>query len=628
MRKGLKERLVGLPRAPGVYLMKDAKGHILYIGKARDLKKRVVSYFRDTRPKDLKTSLLVGKIQSFDTILTNTEKEALILESNLIKRHRPRYNVILRDDKRYPCLRLNIKSPYPNLTIARKIEKDGALYFGPFPSAGAVRKTLKLIHKTFKIRKCKPNKPKPRQRPCLHYQMEHCLGPCSRPVDPAEYATVVNEVILFLKGRTPELIKSVRSQMASAAAREDFEAASVHRDRLFALERTLEKQVVATTDFKDRDVLGMARQGRAALMMVLFIRGGFLLGNRPFYLPETVASDAEMITSFVKQYYEEAPFVPEEVLLPTPPEDQTLLEDWLSDLKGKKVRIMMPQRGEKAKLVRMAEQNAAKGLKEELDAARAEQALLDRVQRRLALMRRPERIECFDLSHIAGTEGVGSMIVFEKASAAPSAYRKYRIKSAPGGDDYAMLREVLTRRYKEVDVGQPLPDLLMVDGGKGQLNMAVAVLKALRLYGSFDLIGIAKKDPERGEAEDKVYKPGRKNPVSLKKDADVLLFLQRIRDEAHRSVITYHRKRRLITYRRSALDEIPGIGARRRASLLKHFGSLKRIKGASVEELAAVPGMTRKAAEAVFEAFKRPETKLGFPHAPPSGRGGFTRRAD
>jgi excinuclease ABC subunit C len=604
MRKGLKEKLAGLPRAPGVYLMKDAKGHILYIGKARDLKKRVASYFRDTGPKDLKTSLLIGKIQSFDTILTNTEKEALILESNLIKQHRPRYNVILRDDKRYPCLRLNIKSRYPNLTVARKIEKDGALYFGPFPSAGAVRETLKVIHRTFKIRKCKSSKPKPRERPCLNYQMGLCLGPCSRPVDPGEYATVVNEVILFLKGRTPELIKSVRSQMASAAAREDFEAASVHRDRLFALERTLEKQVAATTDFKDRDVLGMARQGKAALMMVLFIRGGFLLGNRPFYLPETVASDAEMITSFVKQYYEEAPFVPEEVLLPTPPEDQTLLEDWLSDLKGKKVRIMMPQRGEKAKLVRMAEQNAAKGLKEELDAARAEQALLDRVQRRLALMRRPERIECFDLSHIAGTQGVGSMIVFERASPAPSAYRKYRIKSAPGGDDYAMLREVLTRRYKKVDTGQPLPDLLMVDGGKGQLNMAVAVLKALRLYSSFDLIGIAKKDPERGEAEDKVYKPGRKNPVSLKKDADVLLFLQRIRDEAHRSVITYHRKRRLITYRWSALGEIPGIGERRRASLLKHFGSLKRIKGASVEELAAVPGMTRKAGEAVFEALR------------------------
>ncbi|UCG81728.1 MAG: excinuclease ABC subunit C, partial [Desulfobacterales bacterium] len=252
MRKKLQERLASLPRAPGVYLMKDAKGHILYIGKARDLKKRVASYFRDKAPRDLKTSLLVGKIQSFDTILTNTEKEALILESNLIKRHRPRYNVILRDDKRYPCLRLNIKSPYPNLTVARKIEKDGALYFGPFPSAGAVRETLKIIHRTFKIRKCKSANPKPRERPCLNYQMDLCLGPCSRSVDPAEYGAAVNEVILFLRGRTPELMTHVGKQMEAAAARQDFEEASVHRDRLLALERTLEKQVAATTDFKDR----------------------------------------------------------------------------------------------------------------------------------------------------------------------------------------------------------------------------------------------------------------------------------------------------------------------------------------------------------------------------------------
>lgn len=604
MDKPIKERLASLPREPGVYLMKDAKGGILYIGKARDLRKRVASYFRDKAPRDLKTSLLVEKIAKFDTILTNTEKEALVLESNLIKQHRPRYNVILRDDKRYPCLRLDINGPYPNLTIVRKIEKDGALYFGPFPSAGAVRETLKVIHKAFKVRRCKSRKPKPRQRPCLHYQMGRCLGVCTGQVDPAEYASEVNEVILFLKGRTPELIKRVRKQMVSAAARQDFETASVHRDRLFALERTLEKQVVTTTDFKDRDVLGIARENRAALMMVLFVRGGFLLGNRPFYFPETVASDAEMIASFVKQYYEGAPFIPEEVLLPTAPEERGLLEDLLSDLKGQKVRIMIPQRGEKAKLVRMAEQNAAKGLKEELDAARAEKALMDRIQRRLALVRRPERIECFDLSHIAGTTGTGSMIVFEKGRPAPSAYRRYSIKHAFGGDDYAMLREVLTRRYKRVDARDPVPDLLMVDGGKGQLNMAVSVLKALGLYGSLDLIGIAKGDPERGEAEDKVYKPGRKNPVNLKKDPDVLLFLQRVRDEAHRSVIAYHRRRRLKAYRRSALDDIPGIGNRRRVSLLKHFGSLKRIKTASVEELAAVPGMTRQAAQAVFEAWR------------------------
>lgn len=607
MEKGLREKLKNLSHGPGVYLMKDARGHILYVGKARDLKKRVASYFREKGYKDLKTSLLIGRIAGFDTILTNTEKEALILESNLIKRHRPRYNVILRDDKRYPCLRLNIQSPYPNLTIARKFKKDGALYFGPFPSAGSVRQTLKIIHKTFKIRKCKTSKPKPRQRPCLNYQMKQCLGPCSLPVDSAEYAAVVNEVILFLKGRTPELIKRVRRQMLSAAAREDFEAASVHRDRLFALERTLEKQVAATTDFKDRDVLGMARDGRAALMMVLFIRGGFLLGNRPFFLPETIGSDAELITTFVKQYYREAPFVPEEVLLPTPPEDRALLEDWLGDLKGKRVRIVTPERGEKAKLGEMAEQNAAKDLSEALDAATVEKDLLDRVQRRLTLVRLPERIECFDLSNLAGTEGVGCMVVFERGQPAPSAYRKYRIKSALGGDDYAMLREVLTRRYGKIDAGQPLPDLLMVDGGKGQLNMAVEVLKALGIYGSFDLIGIAKKDPEIGESEDKVYEPGRKNPINLKKDADVLLFVQRIRDEAHRAVITYHRRRRMTTYRRSLLDDIPGIGNRRKVSLLKHFKGLKGIKAASVEELSAVPGMTRRAAQAVFDALRQGE---------------------
>ena len=604
MKNRIKERLQGLPSAPGVYLMKDSKGHILYVGKARDLKKRVGSYFRDTGQKDLKTSLLTEKIDHFDTILTNTEKEALILESNLIKRYRPRYNVILKDDKRYPCLRLDMKRPYPNLTVARKIEKDGALYFGPFPSAGAVRQTLKVIHSTFKIRKCKSRTLKRRERPCLNYQMGLCLGPCSRSIAPEIYQAVVEEVIMFLKGRTPELIKNVRKRMESAAAREDFEAAAGHRDRLFALERTLEKQVAATTDFKDRDVLGMARQGRGALIMVLFIRGGFLQGNRPFYLSETVASDAEMITSFVKQYYEEAPFIPKEVLLPTQAEDQALLEEWLSDLKCERVRIMMPQRGEKAGLVQMADQNAAKGLKEELYAAMAEQELLDRLQKRLALERRPERIECFDLSSLGGSEGVGSMVVFQRGRPTPAAYRKYRIKSAPGRDDYAMLREVLMRRYKKVDAGQPMPDLLMVDGGKGQLNMAIAVLKALQLFGSFDLVGIAKEDPQRGETEDKIYKPGRKNPINLRKDVEVLLFLQRIRDEAHMSVITYHRKRRLMVSRRSVLQEIPGIGERRKTQLLKHFGSLKRIKVASVEELTAVPGMTRQAAQAVFEALR------------------------
>jgi excinuclease ABC subunit C len=609
MKQGLQEKLASLPSEPGVYLMKDAKGHILYVGKARDLKKRVSSYFKKGGShRDLKTSVLIEKIAGLDTIFTHTEKEALILESNLIKKHHPRYNVILKDDKRYPCLRLDINSLYPNLTVARKLQKDGALYFGPFASARAVRETLKFIHRTFRLRKCKGRTLQRRERPCLNYQMALCLGPCSRPVTPAEYSTVVREVILFLKGRMPEVVKQVKEQMEAAAARQDFEAAAVHRDRLFALQDTLEKQVATTVDLMDRDVVGMAREGRAALVMVFFVRGGFLLGHRPFYFPETLASDGEVVSSFVKQYYENGPFVPKELLLPIAPDDQPLLEEWLGEVKGEKVYIIIPQRGEKARLLEMATQNAEKSLAENLDAALDEEKMLDSVQKRLHLKKRPERIECFDLSNIAGAEGVGAMVVFEKSQPAPKAYRKYRIRTAPEANDYAMLREVLTRRYKEGDGRQPLPDpdLLMVDGGKGQLNMAVSVLKGLGRYGSFELIGIAKKDPERGEAEDKIYKPGRKNPVNLKKDSEVLLFLQRVRDEAHRYVITYHRKRRMMTYRRSILERIPGIGSKRRAQLLKHFGSLKRIKDAPFEALCAVPGMTRQAARTLFETLKQP----------------------
>jgi len=607
MKQGLQEKLASLPSEPGVYLMKDARGHILYVGKARDLKKRVSSYFNRGARRDLKTSVLIEKITGLDTILTRTEQEALILESNLIKKYHPRYNVILKDDKRYPCLRFDIKSPYPNLTVARKLQKDGALYFGPFASAGAVRETLKFIHRTFKLRKCKGRTPRRRERPCLNYQMALCLGPCSRSVSAAEYSAVVDEVILFLKGRMPELTRQVKEQMEAAAGRQDFEAAAAHRDRLFALQKTLEKQVATTVDLRDRDVVGMAREGRAALLMVFFIRGGFLLGNRPFYFPETLASDGEMVASFVKQYYENAPFVPKEVLLPLSPEDRDLLEEWLGEVKGEKAYIITPQRGEKARLVEMATRNAERGLAENLDADLDEEKMLDSVQKRLHLNKRPERIECFDLSSMAGAQGVGAMVVFEKSKPAPQAYRKYRIRRAPEADDYAMLREVLIRRYKEGDGKQRLPNLLVVDGGKGQLNMAVSVLKGLGRYGSFDLIGIAKKDPERGETEDKIYKPGRKNPLSLRKDPEVLLFLQRVRDEAHRYVIAYHRKRRMMTYRRSVLEGIPGIGARRQARLLKHFGSLKRIKAASFEELCAVAGMTRLAAETLFKTLRRAE---------------------
>ncbi|MDY6988695.1 MAG: excinuclease ABC subunit UvrC [Thermodesulfobacteriota bacterium] len=604
MREELYKKLADLPSSPGVYLMQDSKGRVLYVGKARNLKRRVTSYFRKAAGKDLKTRVLMEKAAGVDTIVTNTEKEALLLESNLIKKHRPRYNVVLKDDKRYPCLRLDVESPYPNLTIVRKPKKDRALYFGPFASSGAVRRTLKWIHRTFKLRKCKASKPRHRERPCLNFQMGLCLGPCSLPVDPDRYEAEVHKVILFLKGRMPELVKSVRDEMEGAAARQEFEEAATHRDRLFALEKTLEKQVAFTPDFKDRDVVGMARQNHAVLIMALFVRQGLFMGSRPFFFPETLASDTELVSSFVKQYYKNAPFIPKEVLLPTAPEDRALLEEWLGEMKGEKVYVMTPQRGEKARLIEMAVQNAEKSLGEHLSAALAEEGMGDRIQNRLGLDRYPERVECFDLSNIAGTEAVGAMVVFERGRPAPQQYRRYRIKKAFEADDYAMLREVLTRRYRQRKAGTSLPDLLMVDGGKGHLNVAVSVLRGLGLYSSFDLISIAKRDVEHGETEDKIYKPGRKNPVNFRKDPAALLFLQRIRDEAHRYVITYHRKRRLMTYRRSALEGIPGIGRKRRSQLLKHFGSMKGIRAASVEELRRVPGMTGPAAQGLFEALR------------------------
>jgi len=604
MTEEIEKKLAALPSSPGVYLMRNAKGRVLYVGKATHLKRRVTSYFRKAAGKNLKTRVLMDKTAGVDTIVTHTEKEALLLESNLIKKHRPRYNVILKDDKRYPCLRLDVRSPYPNLTIVRKPKKDGALYFGPFASAGAVRKTLKWIHRTFKLRKCKGNSPQQRERPCLNFQMGLCLGPCSLPVNPDRYETEVQKVVLFLKGRMPELVKSVKDEMEGAAARHEFEEAAAHRDRLFALEKTLEKQVAFSADFKDRDVVGMARQNHNALMMALFVRQGFFMGSRPFFLPETLASDKELISSFVKQYYGNAPFIPKEVLLPTEPEDGVLLEEWLGEMKGERVYIMTPQRGEKARLLEMALQNAEKSLAEHLSAPVVEEGMGNRIQKRLGLKSCPERIECFDLSNIAGTGAVGAMVVFERGRNAPQKYRRYRIKKAVEADDYAMLREVLTRRYAPGKAGTSLPDLLMVDGGKGHLNVAESVLRGLGLHGSFDLISIAKKSVEHGETEDKIYTPGRKNPVNFRKDPTALLFLQRIRDEAHRYVITYHRKRRLMTYRRSALEGISGIGPKRRSQLLRHFGSMKGIRAASVEELRAVSGMTAPAAQSLFEALR------------------------
>jgi excinuclease ABC subunit C len=423
---GIHDKLTRVSSGPGVYVMKDALKNVIYVGKARNLKKRLTSYFMRARQLDVKAGVLIKKIADFDTIITRTEKEALILESNLIKRHKPRYNVDLKDDKRYPSLRLDINSAYPNLSIVRKIGKDGALYFGPFTSAAAVKQTLNTINKTFKLRKCKTKEPKKRSRPCLNYQIGACLGLCWRDVDKDEYNEIVREVVLFLKGRTPALVEKIKKDMTAAAQVRDFEKASILRDKMFALKKTLEKQIAVTTDFVDRDVLAVARSDEYYLITLLFIRGGFLLGTRHFSFSETMSAEADMIGAFIRQYYDKTPFIPKEILIPTTLKDAALIAELLSEIKGQKVRILKPQRGEKVRLVNMAIQNAESALKDLLASETTAKNLLARLQKQLRLSRLPQRIECMDNSNISGTEAVAAMVVFEQAKPQKSAYRKYQ----------------------------------------------------------------------------------------------------------------------------------------------------------------------------------------------------------
>ena len=597
MAEDLIEKLNRVSSGPGVYLILDEEGQIIYVGKARDLKKRLSSYFKSAKQWDLKTDILVQKAAGFDTIITRTEKEALILESTLIKRHKPRYNVVLKDDKRYPSLRLDPNIPYPNLTIVRKPQKDGALYFGPFASAKSVRQTLNIVNKTFKLRKCKARDYQTRTRPCLHCQMQRCLAPCCMDVDPAVYDDMVKEAILFLKGRTPDLIRKIKDDMEAAAEAQEFERAASLRDKMFALERTIEKQVAVTTDFKDRDVLALAKTPKRLLLTLCIVRGGYLVGAQHFDFFDAILSDAEMISTFIRQYYQTNPFIPEELLIPEDIEDRSLIEEWLKQQKGKTVRIHKPQRGEKAKLLAIAKENADKELNDRIIAASAEKDILNRLQKRLKLKRFPNRIECFDNSNISGTDSVAAMIVFENSKPKKSDYRKYRIKTVDNHDDYAYMAEVLNRRFRKSEADLMYPDLLVVDGGKGQLNIATTILKELDCSSRFDVIGIAKKNEQRGDSEDKIYKPGRSNPINFGREGELLLLLQRVRDEAHRFAVTFHRQQRKKRTLHSALDTVPGIGKKRKEILLNHFKSVKKIRAATLDELSALPGISRKVAE-------------------------------
>jgi excinuclease ABC subunit C len=601
MSEDLMRRWEGVPLRPGVYLMKDADGRVIYVGKAGNLRKRLSSYFSRKGQKDPKTLVLIKKLAFFDTIVTETEKEALILESNLIKRYKPRYNVILKDDKRYPVLRLDLDSSYPNLSISRHMKKDGRLYFGPFSSAHAVRETLKIINKTFKLRKCGRKDVKKRERPCLNYQIGVCLAPCFFSVDDREYREIVNEVAMFLKGRTSDLIRKIQADMQSAAKKQEYEKAASLRDKLFSIKKTLEKQSIVSSDLMDRDILGIASEGYCTGIIMMTVREGFLKGTQTFLFKESLAPDAEMMESFILQYYEQDRFIPGEILVSAPIESIEAVELFLSEIKGKKVSVLCPQKGEKKRLVHMAVLNAKTSLSDQAASDSGSRRLLERLQKRLDLKRFPERIECYDNSNLGGATPVAAMVVFENANPKKSDYRKYTITQVKGPDDYASMAEIMHRRFGKNPDELNLPDLLILDGGKGQLNVAVKVLDDFGLKDAFDVAAIAKKDPLKGDLSDKVYKPFRANPIQFGKDEDLLLFLQRIRDESHRFAVSFHRWKHRGASLVSELDSIQGIGKKRKEILFKYFGSVETMRAASLEEMSALPGMNHRIAKAVLD---------------------------
>ena len=588
-----------MPDSPGVYIMKDARGRVIYVGKAKSLPKRVVTYFQQG-PASVKTTRLVRHVVDLEYMVTGTEKEALILENSLIKKHRPKYNIILRDDKTYPSLRLTTREKWPRLEVVRRVEKDGSVYFGPFSSATAMRKTLAAMRRLFPLRQCKRPEPSAVKRPCLNYHMGRCLGPCRGKVSPDEYRALVDDVVLFFKGRNKELTQSLRTKMQEASANMDYEAAARYRDRLRDIERTLEKQTVAWADQGDIDVFGLAVDRGQTTASVMFIRNGSVLGSRNMHLGARLETAAEVAEHLVLQYYGDDNYIPDEVLTPTPIENSETIAEWLREKKGKAVRLAAPVRGRKKSLLDLASKNAALALADRLRQADLGADALLELQQKLGLPEPPARIEGYDMSNLHGESSVGAMVVLENGQWIKSDYRRFKIKEASGQDDYAMMSEVLGRRLSKDDL--PRPDLIMLDGGRGQLGVALAVVEDLHLEDAPPMIGLAKG--REGEA-DKVFLPGRKNPVSLSADSPGLLLLMRVRDESHRYVQDYHHRLRARESARSVLDDIPGIGPAKRKTLLEHFGSLAAIKSASIDDLAAAPGLSQTNARAVHEFFHK-----------------------
>jgi excinuclease ABC subunit C len=592
------EYLKTVPKTPGVYQMLDKQSLVLYVGKAKNLRNRLSSYTRFTGSDHNKTTVMLSQVERVDTLLTATEKEALILEASLIKKHKPKYNILLRDDKNYPFIKVTIKDSWPRVHMARRRKKDGARYFGPYSSSSAMWATLRLLADLFPLRTCKGNTVRPRTRPCLNMQMGKCLAPCVGIAKQSNYMEMVAKVLMVLEGRNRRLVQDLKGEMAEAASALHFERAAELRDQIQALSKTLEKQIIAGSTMKDQDIFGYCRKGTSIGISILFVREGLITGNRNFFLSEPMETDAEILSQVLSQFYDVNTDPAKEILLPFSVEDTSLLGERFSELLGSRVSIAIPQRGDRVRLIEMANANADNIFNEREKKERSWHDLSAAMHRLLHLRYTPTHIECLDISNTSGKQAVGSLVCFKEGEKSKSGFRHYKIKSVDGPDDYAMMEEVLQRRLSRGITENTLPNLFVVDGGRGQLGIALRVARELGIENDLDWIGIAKEKDGEGE---KLYKPGRKNPILLKKHNPVLLYLMRIRDESHGFGVTFHRKLRTKSSMSSILDDIPGVGSTRKQKLLKHMGSLKRITKASEEELANIPGIGGSMASIIYK---------------------------
>lgn len=602
------KKLELFPTKPGVYLMKGHQNEMLYIGKANNLRQRVKQYFVPGRDGRVMVPFLVSKIEEIETIVVTSEKEALLLENNLIKQHKPKYNALLKDDKTYIALKINVRHPWPMVSLVRyrgRPKPDG-LYFGPYTSAFAARQTLDVIQRIFPLRQCSDQELIRRTRPCILYDMKRCIAPCVNRCTKEEYDHYVEGAIKFLKGQDKEVLKDLCLELEQQSEALEFERAAELLQTIRQIEKTIENQKVDKPLGEDADAFGIYRQGDEAILCQLLFREGKLVGSTRHNFSKIAQDDNELFESFLIQNYEAHVELPHEILLSAPIQNPEAVAEILTANRKRGVRIYAPQRGEKLAMVEMAISNAEAHFHREKDMQAMRERTLLEMEEKFHLNRYPERIECFDISNIAGTEMVATMVAFTNGERDSKRYRKYKIRSVDQANDYAAMNEALTRRYLRAKEEDDLPDLLIVDGGKGHLNMAVQVLEELDVA-TVDVIGVAKEQGrhDKGMTEEQVFLRGAKDPIILRKNSPILFLLQRIRDEAHRTALAYHRKLRTKKTVKSALEDIPGIGPKKRSILLKHFGSIKKLREATMEEISKIPRITRKDIESIQKFLKQ-----------------------